>query len=138
MILYLKQDSRWLTFYKRIVAALKTHKFLYIGGWFGLSCDVVGFFSRSDSCVNDERILNQIHRSLEGGLQSSRFKPGLLSSTKSTNRKMNLIERLLGKSPRSRGTESRLRKSHPEYLIQPANQWFKSILQHMLIFWQKP
>lgn len=34
---------------------------LYIRERFGLSCDVVGFFSRSDSCVSDERILSQLH-----------------------------------------------------------------------------
>ena len=110
---------------------------LYIRERFGLSCDVMVFFhGRIAVSVMKEYWANYI--SLEEGLQSSRFKPGRPSSTKSTNRKMNLIERLLRKSSRNRSTESPLGKFHPEYLIQPANQWFKSSFQHMLIFWQYP
>ena len=137
MILYLKQGSRWLTFYKRIVAALKTHKFCTFGGDLACRVTLLGFFhGRIAVSVMKEYWANYI--SLEEGLQSSRFKPGRPSSTKSTNRKMNLIERLLRKSPRNRSTESPLGKFHPEYLIQPANQWFRSSFQHMLIFWQYP
>lgn len=137
MILYLKQGSRWLTFYKRIVAALKTHKFCTFGGDLACRVTLLGFFhGRIAVSVMKEYWANYI--SLEEGLQSSRFKPGRPSSTKSTNRKMNLIERLLRKSSRNRSTESPLGKFHPEYLIQPANQWFKSSFQHMLIFWQYP
>lgn len=125
------------SFYKRIVTALKTHKFCTFGS--DLACRVtllVFFHGRIAVSVMKEYWANYI--SLEEGLQSSRFKPGRPSSTKSTNRKMNLIERLLRKSPRNRSTDSPLGKFHPEYLIQPANQWFKSSFQHMLIFWQYP
>ena len=137
MILYLKQGSRWLTFYERIVAALKTHKFCTFGGDLACRVTLLGFFhGRIAVSVMKEYWANYI--SLEEGLQSSRFKPGRPSSTKSTNRNMNLIERFLRKSPRNRSTDSPLTKFHPEYLIQPANQWSKSSLQHMLIFWQYP